>query len=260
MDRIQGLDISRNAVKCKQLLTGQVLVEGSIPTLTLDDFVDGAKISSGTGVCLEQDRPMVAMLRNLQLILHIFLSFHFENCFEPFILDLEGAERPLQLVAADFMLYSVEETLRKFFHLTSTARTASSIEEVDVRTPEECATFLVRLFDQLSVDLADHQQRSLDEDYFRVRKAREAVIFQPVLKSPTIIKKDATSRPCAGHLGKQLKAVYADGRPYQRNYGKSCIFNHIGKSGKTARDIKELILKMPATAQDDLLKATKKKN
>lgn len=260
MDRIQGIDISRNPEKCKLLLTGQVLVEGSTSTLTLDDFVDGTKISSGTGVCLEQNRPMVAMLRNLQLILHIFLSSQFENCFEPFILDLEGAERPLQLVAADFMLYSVEETLRKFFHLTSTARTASSMEEVDLRTPEECATFMVSLFDQLSVDLADHQQRTLDEDYFRVRKAREAIILQSAVKTPTPSKKEAVSRPCAGHLGKQLKAVYADGRPYQCNYGKSCMFEHIGKSGKTAKDIKELILRMPASAQDDLLKAAKKKN
>ena len=178
-----------------------------------------------------------------------------------FILDLEGSQRPMELVAADFLLYSIEELLRKFFRVIRSERSSSSLEEVPVTTPHECAAYLVTLFSRLSVDLSDHVSRAVEEDYFRMRLICEASIAVavkiPTPKKSPEKKKDSTMRPCAGHLGKQLKAVFPDGRPYKCNFGKACIFKHVGKSGKTEKDLLDVIALMPAAAQDDLKKAAK---
>ena len=64
-------------------------------------------------------------------------------------------------------------------------------------------------------------------------------------------------QPCAGHLGMQLKAVFPDGRSCKCNFGKACIFQHVGRSGKTGKDLLDLIALTPAAAQEDLKKAAK---
>ena len=259
LDRVQGLHIPQKTGHLKLLITGQILVEGDSPTLTLEDFTSGEKISSGIAVCAQQNRPLVQALKNLQIILQVFLSGFFEGCLDLFIFDLEGSQRPMELVAADFLLYSIEELLRKFFRVIRSERSSTSSEEVPVTTPEECAAYLGSLFSKLSVDLSDHVSRAVEEDYFRMRLIREASIVAKSLtpkKSPEK-KKVSPMRPCAGHLGKQLKAIYPDGRPYKCNFGKGCIFKHVGKSGKTEKDLQDIISLMPAAAQEDLKKATK---
>ena len=71
-------------------------------------------------------------------------------------------------------------------------------------------------------------------------------------------KPSSTSRPYAGHLGKQLKAVMPDGSLYKCKFGKTCIFKHTGKTGKTHKEVLEFISQMPASAQEDLKAAVKK--
>ena len=191
-------------------------------------------------------------LKNLQIVLQVFLSGFFEGCLDLFILDLERSQRPMELVAADFLLYLIEELLCKIFRVIRSERSSTSLEEVPVSTPEECAAYLGPLFSRLSVDLSDHVSRAVEEDYFRMRLIREASIVAKTLtpkKSPEK-KEDSPMRPCAGHLGKQLKAIYPDGRPYKCNFGKGCIFKHVGKSGKTEKDQQDIISLMPAAAQD----------
>ena len=70
--------------------------------------------------------------------------------------------------------------------------------------------------------------------------------------------KTSTSRPCAGHLGKQLKAVMLDGSLYKCMFGKTCIFKRTEKTGKTNKELLELIALMPVSAQGDLRAAIKK--
>ena len=82
----------------------------------------------------------------------------------------------MELVAADFLLYSIEELLRKFFRVIRSERSSTSLEEVPVTTPEECAAYLGSLFSKLSVDLSDHVSRAVEEDYFLMRLIREAGI------------------------------------------------------------------------------------
>ena len=73
-DRIQGLSLLQKHGKIGLLLTGQILVEGDVPTLILEDFVDGDKLSTGLAVCAEQNRPMVGVLKNIQMTLQVYLS------------------------------------------------------------------------------------------------------------------------------------------------------------------------------------------
>ena len=123
------------------------------------------------------------------------------------------------------------------------------------------------MFDQLSEDLSDNVSRAQEEVHYRVRLAREAGIT-PKLKSSAsksknsaIVekKKEVSTRPCANHLGKQLKAVYADGKAYHCAYGNKCRFAHVGKKGKTEKELSDLISMMPELAREDLRKALKPK-
>ena len=114
-DRIQDLEFAQKSDRLKLLLTGQIMAEGETATLTLEDFADGETLSTCDTVCPNQNRPLVVILKNLQTSLEVFLSSEFEGVFDSFISDLEGIDRPMELVAADFLKYSVELNLRKFF-------------------------------------------------------------------------------------------------------------------------------------------------
>ena len=83
--------------------------------------------------------------------------------------------------------------------------------------------------------------------------AREQELFLLFRENPR-----TNNCPCAGHLGKQLKAVMPDGSLYKCKFGKTCIFKHTGKTGKTQKELLELISQMPASAQGDLRAAIKK--
>lgn len=219
-------------------------------------------------VCAEQNRPMVFALKNLQVTLLVYLSSEFEGCFNPFIALLEGVKRPMELVAADFLKCLIEENLRKFFRIVSSERASATSEDTPLINPRQCATFLSNLFIKLASDLGDHQLTAVEEECFRMRLVHEARITQKSstnsqLKANTPAKaaerrKESLLRPCAGHLGKQLKAVFPDGRPYRCGYGKACKFRHVGKIGETPLELLELIAQLPSAAQEDLRKMTAK--
>ena len=100
LNRVQDLKFLHTSEHLKLLLTGQILVEGGQATLTLNDFANGEILSSCKDVCPFQNRPLVVILKNLQTVMQVFFSVEFGEVFNPFIMDLEGAERPLELVAA----------------------------------------------------------------------------------------------------------------------------------------------------------------
>ena len=220
---------------------------------------------------------MVAVLKNVQTAFQVFLSREFDGVFNDFIFDLEGAERPLELVASDFLRYSVEEGLRKFCRTVSTERSYLGLAIPDVSNPSDCAHFLTGLFEQLSDDLSDHQSRAVEEEYFRAHLLRQSrLAVKPTSSTPgkstdkkrsadsqrsrddTEGTKEAPTKTCAGHFGKQLKATYSDGRGYKCAFGKSCKFLHVGKVGKTHQQVLDIIKALPTTARDDLLRAVTK--
>ena len=103
--------------KLELFLTGNALVEGTTSTLTVEDFSGKDKITTTNAICPEQNRPLADVLRNFQMTLEILLSGSFEGVMEAFIADLEGKLRLLELVTSDFLRYSVEEVIKKFFRV-----------------------------------------------------------------------------------------------------------------------------------------------
>jgi hypothetical protein len=92
-------------------MMGHILVEGDEPFLTLADFVgpkEGIRISTCDSVCPLQNRPLIAVLKSLQVAMEVFLSSEFKNVFEAFIHAVEGTSRPRDRVFADFLTYQVE--------------------------------------------------------------------------------------------------------------------------------------------------------
>ena len=114
-----------------------MLLEGSSePTLTLDDFFTGEKIACrATTTCPSNNSGLVSELKNLQTSLQIVFSGFFGTCLDIFIERFEGAYRPMGLVAVDFLKYSVELTLRKFFRVIRSVK-SSSITGFSVEGPE----------------------------------------------------------------------------------------------------------------------------
>ena len=167
----------------------------------------------------------------------------------------------MELVAVDFMKDCVEETLRTFFRVIRTERMNSLSERIPVSKPSECAAFLVHLFVVLANDLSDDVSRRTEDDHFRVRLSRDR---NAILKTPSPAKLEerapatkSPTKPCAGHLGKQLKAVFPDGSPYRCKWGKSCIFQHVGKARKSMKELLDVIALMPTVNQEDLKKAAR---
>ena len=68
LDRIQGLHLVQKSHVLELLLTGALFVEGGAPTLELAYFAipkSSEELSTGNTVCPYQNRPLVALLRNL---------------------------------------------------------------------------------------------------------------------------------------------------------------------------------------------------
>ena len=166
-DRVFTLRLFTDPVKLKLFLTGNVLSGDSI-TVTLLDFMGSQQLSEGDIICPQQNKPLVDILRNLQLVMQVLLSDHFRDSFEPFIFFLEGPLRPLELVKSNLLIFTVEESLRVFFKLVRSERTGSCPIVTLVRNPEECAGYLQSLFGKLKERLSDHQLRRSEEEYFEM--------------------------------------------------------------------------------------------
>lgn len=253
-DRIQHLAIFASPKKFELFLTGNVLVEGSTTTITLEDFALTEKITTGNSVCPCQNRPLVAVLRNVQVSLQVLLSESFENSLEAFILDLEGKERPLELVPSDFLRYSVEEVFKKFFRVVRSERRGTTAESELVRTPAHCAVFLKGLFCNLSQLLSDYQTRAVEEAYFRLHQVENRAVS---LKRNAAINTKPVRKLCSNFLGSSLKAKKPDGSSYKCSYGKECRFRHLGAKERTDAAVNALIAKLPRSVQGDLQKALK---
>ena len=285
--RVQRLYIFQDKAKLKLFLTGSVLMEGSAePSLALDDFVTGESISNKTTACPNQNKALVAALKNFQMCLHILLADAFENALEVFLDNLEGVYQPMEMVASDLLKFSVESSIRKFFRVVRSSKGTSLQPPDSVQTPEKCAIFLTSLFDELSTDLSDQQSMTKMDTFYQFRQLRRvemiAAARSPATKSisfsetpktlgnpaqpqaPAKVKSekggagevnDRSSKPCAGHLGGQLGATRRDGRAYECKFGKDCIFSHVSIAGKTSEKLLDIAAGLPSAALADIKKA-----
>ena len=86
-----------------------------------------------------------------QVTLEILLSDSFEGVMEAFIADLEGKLRPLELVTSDFLRYSVEEVIKKFFRVIRSEKRGTTPDSYLVSNPAECATFLKEMLSRFQL-------------------------------------------------------------------------------------------------------------
>ena len=124
------------------------------------------------------------------------------------------------------------------------------------------------------MDLSDFHSRAIEEEYYRayviyeIRNAAKPPTPKMTRSSNperperpargTDRRREAPTKTCASHLGKQLKAAYSDEHLYKCAFGNSCKFRRIGKVGKTRVEMLEIISLLPATAREDLTKAMSK--
>ena len=97
------------------------------------------------------------------MVLLVLFSGLFASSIDPFISILEGAARPLELVPADFLRYSVEWVVRKFYRVVRSERASAANEHPALTDPSFCAAYLESLFEKVASDLADHHTRIVDE-------------------------------------------------------------------------------------------------
>ena len=77
----------------------------------------------------------------------------------------------MELVASDFLKYSVELTLRKVFRVIRSVK-STALFGLDVQGPKSCARYFTDSFDKLADDLSDHQLMARMEAYFRLKMSR----------------------------------------------------------------------------------------
>ena len=165
MNRIENLPVLGEIGKLKLLLVGSVLTDNGEPTLLLEDFVSGEKISSKPLPCPSNNAGLVMALKNVQMVLQVCFSDVFGTALDEFIDKLEGVCRPMELVPADFLKYSVQLSLKRFFREVSTVRGPALQAGLSLKTPELCASHLAAIFGKLATDLADHPWMVMREAY-----------------------------------------------------------------------------------------------
>ena len=174
----------------------------------MDDFVIGHKNSNKSSACPSNNIGMISTLWNPQVALQVVFSNEFLECFKPFIEDLHGVKRPMQVVAADLLRFSVETTLRKFFRMVRSVRGSSLPDQVSLKTPKLCFDYLKSLFAKLSVSLSHFPTMQQHEAYFRFRLARRNEMEAPSKtadKAPKVVTPTATFRfPTGGNPQERL--------------------------------------------------------
>ena len=90
MNRIENLPVLGENGKLKLLLVGSILTDNNEPTLRLEDFISGEKISSKPSPCPSNNAGMVTVLKNVQMVLQVCFSDVFGTALADFIDKLEG--------------------------------------------------------------------------------------------------------------------------------------------------------------------------
>ena len=153
MNRIEKLPVLGDIGRFKMLLTGAVFIETSEPTLGLEDFLSGERITCKPSPSPSNNAGLVTALKNVQMVLQVCFSDAFGTVLDSFIDKLEGVCRPMKLVASDL----------------STVRGSVLEAGLSLKTPALGAKYLTAIFDKLAADLSDHPSMVMRDAYFRLR-------------------------------------------------------------------------------------------
>ena len=210
------------------------------------------------------------------MVLQVIFFDVFAECLKPFIEKLHGVNRPMYLVPADLLRYSVEMTLKKFFRMVRSVKGSSLPDQLSLKNPALCAEYLMALFAKLAVSLSDFSTMQQHDSYFRFRLARRSememqskpveraakavtptVKFEVAEKSQSPSAPPPSNKPCAGYMGGLLGAVNKNGRPYKCDWGSSCSYKHLSPVGKSDEKLLEYAESMSPIARVDLRRAIK---
>ena len=113
-----------------------VLTDNGAPTLCLDDFFSGEKITCKPSPCQSNNAGLVTALKNVQLVMQVCFSDIFAKALKSLDDKLEGANRPIELVASDFLKHSLQHSLKQFFREVSLVRGQDVQAGLSFITPE----------------------------------------------------------------------------------------------------------------------------
>jgi hypothetical protein len=226
------------------------------PTLTLEDFVTSPKISNKSTACPSNNIGMVSVLENLQLVLQVVFSDEFTESFRRFIDKLHGVSRPMFLVPADLLRYSIEMALRKFFRMVRSVKGSSLPDQLSLKTLGLCVAHLKSLFEKITDSLSHFPTMQQHDSYFRFRRDRRNEIEAPSKSvekaaravTPTvkfdILEKErqpsappTSTKPCAGYMGGLLGAKSKNGRPYNATGARSAVTDTYRRLGSQRRSL-----------------------
>jgi hypothetical protein len=268
ISRMQGITVFRDKLKLKLLLTGTVLIETSTePTLTLEDFVTSPQISNKSTACPSNNIGIMSALENLQMRLQVVFSDEFAECFKDFIYKLHGVTRPMFLVPADLLRYSVGMALQKFFRMVRSVKGSSLPDQLSLMSPALCVEYLKALFAKIAASLSDFSAMQQHESYFRFRRERrkdmEALLkpleraagaVTPTVKFEVAEKERVPSapppstKPCTGYMGGLLGATNKSVRPHKCDWGDKCSYRHVSPVGKSEEKLLEYADSMSQSA------------
>ena len=269
LDRIRTLGFGDCTILLGKLLMGKFGSEGDKDSLRIRDFVEvGGHLPTESTPDLGHNRVLVRALENLEVVLVVFLAPAFAGSLAAFRDCLEGIVRPLELAPADFLLYSVEMTLTKYFRML---RTGSRVG-TDLSNPEGCAEYLRESFARLVADIAPPVQRGEAVLRYRLMVRREKVVHPvppPRIKTvpmaaapprgekatPPVFVKAEIGTVCAGHLGNVLGLTNPKtGKRYvcPKPPG-GCSFIHKDATGISKREIRTLAEGFPLGIREPFL-------
>jgi hypothetical protein len=239
LDRVYGLGFSVDIPLLKKLLTGDF--GGPLgDALDLQKFAGRTvKIPTELTPCTQQNRALVAAIKNMELVFMIFYGAAFYKATDHFVDQLEGLNRPLELAPSGFLLHSLEVALSRFFRTLRMATTTSNKSLRDVSSPAACSAYLSVVLKDF-VSSLDTQEK-LNEAMARYQlldyRGRlgnlckvAAVASKVEVKSivvPPSASSAVTKAMCGEHFAGQLKAIDPrTSRTFTCTYGDGCRFAH----------------------------------
>ena len=265
--RIEELEFLNNSEKIKAFLSG-IICTGAGVSVELEDFtVANCPICSLSKVDIFRNKNLIGAIKNLGLLMEVYLSSLYKGVFSIFIEHLEGSDQPFELVSAGYLRHSIELVLRNFFR---TVRTKKSVDPpfVAISSPNECAIYMTDVFNILYMHLSYHGERKLGEE--RVALSRERAKLSAIVDKgpqPDKVKaqKAAAVKPAAGkksrcfnYFGQSINAIHAKTKkPYQCDIAE-CVHSHLPVKGKTKNELISIADAMPYHSKADCRAAIEK--
>ena len=263
--RVEELIFINNSDKVKAFLSGNICT-GAGASVEMDDFTVHL-ICTLSKVDISRNRNLIGAIKNLGLLMEVYLSSQYKGVFSSFIEHLEGSDQPFELVSAGYLKYSIELVLRNFFR---TVRSKKSVDPpfVAIASPNECAIYMTDLFHGLFIHLSDHGERKLGEERVALSKERAKVIAI-VDKCPqpdkVVARKAAAVKPavgkksrCFNFFGQSINAIHAKTKKPYLCDNVECVHSHQPVKGKTKTELISIADAMPYHSKADCRAAIEK--